>query len=88
MSKTSQFMQDLYEIEALENALIHQLKGAELILDDLFHKREKAIRLINGQLWDGSQFLLDDLQQYLYDVRAKLQEIKPVDSVLESLISE
>lgn len=74
MSKTSRFLDEIQEISAIDEALRHQLKRAEIALNDLFIRREKLIRLINDKKWDVDQYLLDDLQQKLADISEELAD--------------
>ena len=88
MSKTSQFMANLYELEQIESQLKEHLKQSEDLLNSLLCKRESIIRPVNKQKWDISQYRLDDLQQELSNIGELLQEIAPVESILQHLIDE
>jgi len=88
MSKTSQFMQNLYELEEIESALKAQLTEAQELLSELVNRREDIIRPINHKKWDLAQYRLDDLEQSLSDIFEELREIAPIESIIENLIAE
>lgn len=87
MSKTAQFVNDLHNIRALDEALRHQLVEAEYTLNALFNAREKAVRLANNKKWDHSQYILDDLQQKLADITEDLAEYLPLPKPLEQFLA-
>jgi hypothetical protein len=88
MSKTNKFMANLYELEQIESLLKAHLKESEYLLNTLLCKRESIICPVNKQKWDISQYRLDDLQQHLGNIGESLQEIAPVESILQHLIDE
>lgn len=87
MSKTSAFIGELHEINALDEALRHQLKAAEYTLNALLHKREKAVRMANNGRWDLSQYLLDDLQQNLADISENLADFSALPAPLDKFLA-
>lgn len=87
MSKTSEFVRELHDISALNEALRHQLVEAEYTLNALFNAREKAVRLANSGKWDHSQYILDDLLQKLADVSENLADIAPLPKPLEQFLA-
>lgn len=78
----------LSDLDALDEAIRHQLSNAEQTLNRLFCVREKLIRSINNGAWDKQQYALDDLQQNLADISEDLAAIAPVESILLNLINE
>ena len=87
MSKTGQFLMEIEDLSALDYALRDHLQSAENCLNSLFNKREKIIRLMNNQKWDQDQYLLDDLQQKLSDVRELLAEFSALSSPLDKFLA-
>lgn len=77
----------IVEADQDDQLLRRQLDKAEKALNALVCSRERAIRRINGDKWDKTQFLLDDLQQKLSDISEELAEIAPIESIIENLIA-
>lgn len=78
----------LTDLDALDEALRHQLNQAEYTLNRLFCQREKLIRSLNQGAWDHQQYRLDDLQQKLADIGEELSEIAPIESIIQKLIAD
>jgi hypothetical protein len=87
MSNTSRLIEDLHDIAALDEALRHQLKQAEITLNALFNAREKAVKMANCGKWDQDQYLLDDLQQNLADISELLDEFAPLPAPLDQFLA-
>lgn len=87
MSKTGEFVIELHNIRALDEALRHQLVEAEYTLNALFNAREKAVRLANSGRWDHSQYILDDLLQQLADVSENLANISALPAPLNQFLA-
>ncbi len=87
MIKNTDLDLQLQLIDDLEIQLKHELQQAEATLSRLFCNREAFIRTINKNKWDLAQYRLDDLQQSLADINEELQEIAPVESIIENLIA-
>ena len=87
MSKTGEFVNDLHQIRALDEALRHQLENIGDTLNALFNAREKAVRMANNGRWDHSQYILDDLQQKLADITEDLAEYLPLPKPLEQFLA-
>ena len=87
MNQLSDLDHQLQAIDELDIRLKHELNQAIATLNSLFHQRESFIRTINRNKWDLAQYQLDDLQQKLGDIGEALDEIAPVESIIENLIA-
>lgn len=87
MSKTSRLISELEDIKALNESLRHQLEDVGHTLNDLFNKREKAVRMANEGRWDHSQYILDDLFQKLNDLTEDLNDFSPLPRPLNQFLA-
>ena len=87
MSKTGEFVNELHNIRALDEALRHQLENIVDTLIALFNSREKAVRMANNGRWDHSQYILDDSFQRLNDLTENLADFSALPNPLNKFLA-